>query len=101
MDEFTEQSRVAQSQYIRTAKMTVRDAKQIIALVVALIIVIGVGCFYFGIIYTKEIFISTVTDKLESLLFTNFSYVCYPGQNQFYLPNTTIKGINITIEGLI
>jgi hypothetical protein len=27
--------------------------------------------------------------------------VCYPGQNQFYLPNTTIKGINITIEGLI
>ncbi len=67
-------------------KIYQKDAKRILILIIILIIVVGLGCFYVGTQYSKTHFISEVSAKLNDVLMNNFSYVCYPGQDQVYAP---------------
>ena len=69
--------------------------RQIILLIILLLLAVCSGSFYIGVCYTKENFISEVSVELNQLLANNFSYTCYAGQPQFYVP-LNISFLNIT-----
>lgn len=71
--------------------ISTKNAKKILILSLLLIVFIGFGCFYFGIVYTKTNFVNEASSELNALLETNFSYACGFGEKQqYYLPNITV-----------
>lgn len=72
-------------------KVEKKDAKFILNLIMVALLLWSIGCVYTGYVYSQDKFVADAGAELNGLLRTNFSYVCYQGQDQFYLSNLTIK----------